>query len=162
MVPGKKNPIRCIDHSFFWMDPVKKPIRCINHSFFWMDLGENPIRCINHSFFWMDPGKNPIRCINHSFFWMDPGKIPIRCINHSFFFGVSRKKPREATSFPGSLFSASIVVVKRPWFTLVTWHSSTNIFPLGSCFRYILIAQLGERVFVWQGIFYISYLYLTM
>ena len=25
-----------------------------------------------------------------------------------------------ATSFPGSLFSASIVVEKRPWFTLVT------------------------------------------
>ena len=35
------------------------------------------------------------------------------------------------TSFPGSLFSASIVVEKRPWLTLVTWHSSTNIFPLG-------------------------------
>ena len=38
---------------------------------------------------------------------------------------------QETTSFPGSLFSASIVVEKRPWFTLVTWHSSTNIFPLG-------------------------------
>ena len=29
------------------------------------------------------------------------------------------------------------------WFTLVTWHSSTNIFSLGKCFRYILIPQLG-------------------
>ena len=26
------------------------------------------------------------------------------------------------TSFPGSLFSASIVVEKRPWLSLVTWH----------------------------------------
>ena len=36
-----------------------------------------------------------------------------------------------STSFPGSLFSASIVVEKRPWLSLVTWHSSTNIFLLG-------------------------------
>ena len=37
----------------------QEPIRCIDHSFFWMDLGKNLIRCINHSFFWMDPGKIP-------------------------------------------------------------------------------------------------------
>ena len=49
-----------------------------------------------------------------------------------FLLSTSLAPPDErTTSFPGSLFSASIVVEKRPWLRLVTWHSSTNIFPLG-------------------------------
>ena len=36
------------------------------------------------------------------------------------FFFFTRAEATGPTSFPGSLFSASIVVEKRPWLTLIT------------------------------------------